>query len=255
MTQLRQGASLELTDAFPGETEVLGDLLERTLLAVEAEPQTQDRALTLVEDAEAVAIADDGDHQAVVGVGGDAEVDGKLADTLKDPMELAVAPDGRVFFAQRDGMVKLIKPGAKESIVLAKLPVFTGLEDGMLGITLDPNFAQNNWVYLNRSLPDTITDAKTGGKAGIIRVARFTLKGDALDLASEKTILEVQTQREQCCHVGGSLAFEARNPEQRGWESWTPEHASRSIDPQLGPVTHWSDWHDVTDGVVTVRLE
>ena len=138
----------------------------------------------------------------------DVEVDGKLADTLKDPMELAVAPDGRVFFIQRDGTVKLIKSGGKESIVIAKLPVFTGLEDGMLGITLDPNFAKNNWVYLNRSLPDTTTNSATGGKVGIIRVARFTLKGDALDLASEKTILEVQTQREQCCHVGGSIAFD-----------------------------------------------
>ncbi len=138
----------------------------------------------------------------------DAQIDGQFADTLKDPMELAVAPDGRVFFAQRDGTVKLIKPGAKESIVIAKLPVFTGLEDGMLGITLDPNFSKNNWIYLNRSLPDTTTNAATGGKVGIIRVARFTLKGDALDLASEKTILEVQTQREQCCHVGGSLAFD-----------------------------------------------
>ena len=138
----------------------------------------------------------------------DAEVDGKLADTLKDPMELAVAPDGRVFYAQRDGTVKMIKPGAKAGIVIATLPVFTGLEDGLLGITLDPNFDKNGWVYLNRSLPEIIKDAKTGGKAGIIRVARFTLKGDALDLTSEKTILEVQTQRETCCHVGGSLAFD-----------------------------------------------
>ena len=82
----------------------------------------------------------------------DAEVDGKLADTLKDPMELAVAPDGRVFFAQRDGMVKLIKPGAKESIVLAKLPVFTGLEDGMLGITLDPLTQDSCAFYENNVL-------------------------------------------------------------------------------------------------------
>ena len=139
----------------------------------------------------------------------DAVMDGKLVDTLKDPMELAVAPDGRVFYAQRDGTVKIIKPGAKESLVIAKLPVFTGLEDGMLGITLDPDFARNNWVYLNRSLPETTKDAH-GAKAGIIRVARFTLKGDALDLASEKTILDIPTQREQCCHVGGSLAFDGR---------------------------------------------
>lgn len=149
----------------------------------------------------------DGSFRKVI-LESDVEVDGKLADTLKDPMELTVATDGRVFFAQRDGTVKLIKPGAKESIVIGKLPVFTGLEDGMLGITLDPNFAKNNWIYLNRSLPDTTTNAVTGGKVGIIRVARFTLKGDALDLTSEKTILEVQTQREQCCHVGGSIAFD-----------------------------------------------
>ena len=140
-------------------------------------------------------------------IAADEAVSGKLLDTLKDPMELAVAPDGRVFYAQRDGTVKLTKPGAKESIIIAKLPVFTGLEDGLLGITLDPNFAKNNWVYLNRSLPDTFKD-ENGEQAGKIRVARFTLTGDQLDLASEKVIIEMQTQREQCCHVGGSLAFD-----------------------------------------------
>ena len=105
-------------------------------------------------------------------VDSDKAVDGKLMDTLKDPMELAVAPDGSVFYAQRDGTVKLTRPGAKESIVIAKLPVFTGLEDGMLGITLDPNFAKNGWVYLNRSLPDTFKD-ENGEKAGKIRVAQI----------------------------------------------------------------------------------
>ncbi len=140
----------------------------------------------------------------------DTQADGKFIDSLKDPMELAVAPDGRVFYAQRDGTVKMIKPGAKEGIVIAKLDVFTGLEDGMLGITLDPNFEKNNWVYLNRSMPPTTTNAVTGGKAGIIRVARFTLAGEKLDLASEKTIIEIPTQREQCCHVGGSIAFDGK---------------------------------------------
>ena len=127
---------------------------------------------------------------------------------IKYPMELAVAPDGRVFYIERDGRVKIIKPDGK--VVLAgKLPVFDGLEDGMLGLTLDPNFAKNNWLYLNRSLPDTFKDAN-GQKAGKIRSARFTLKGDTLDLGSEKTLVEVQTQREQCCHVGGSMAFDGQ---------------------------------------------
>ena len=32
--------------------------------------------------------------------------------------------------------------------------------------------------------------------------------GDTLDLASEKTLLRVSTQREQCCHSAGSLALQ-----------------------------------------------
>ena len=30
----------------------------------------------------------------------------------------------------------------------------------------------------------------------------------SLDLASEKQLLDIPTQREECCHVGGSLAFD-----------------------------------------------
>ena len=35
------------------------------------------------------------------------------------------------------------------------------------------------------------------------------MKGDSLELASEKILLEIPTQREQCCHTGGSMAFDA----------------------------------------------
>ncbi len=136
----------------------------------------------------------------------DRTVNGELKDTLVDPMELAVAKDGTVFFAERKGVVKMIRPGAKDPTVIAEIPVFTGLEEGMLGITLDPKFEQNGWVYVNHSLPETTTDSR--GKVGIIRVSRFTLKGDRLDPESRVTIYDNTVQREQCCHVGGSLAFD-----------------------------------------------
>ena len=138
----------------------------------------------------------------------DRVVDGEWRDTLVDPMELAVAKDGRVLWAERAGVVKLWKPDTKETVVIAKIPVFDGLEDGLLGITLDPDFLKNGWVYLNHSQPETQTNAQ-GNKSGIIRTARYTLKGDQLDLASAVTILDVETQRDECCHVGGSLGFDA----------------------------------------------
>jgi cytochrome c len=138
----------------------------------------------------------------------DANGDGVLDDSLKDPMELAVAKDGRVFYAERDGYVKMWSPQTKTNIVVAKLDVFTGLEDGLLGITLDPNFLQNGHIYLYHAVPETTKDAD-GKKQGENRVSRFTLKGDKLDLSSEKVLLSIRTQREECCHSGGSLNFDA----------------------------------------------
>jgi cytochrome c len=136
----------------------------------------------------------------------DATVNGEVKDTLVDPMELAVAKDGRVFWAERAGIIKMWRPDIKKTVEIAKIPVFTGLEEGMLGITLDPKFSENQWVYLNRSLPETYNDGQ--GKAGKIRVARFTLKGDSLDLSTETVVIDMEVQREQCCHVGGSLTFD-----------------------------------------------
>src|SRR6185436_7655642 len=89
----------------------------------------------------------DGNFRKVV-LDSDQPINGKLEDTLKDPMELAVAVDGRVFYAQRSGTIKMWKPDTKTTVEIAKIQVFSGLEDGMLGLTLDPNFAENGWIYL-----------------------------------------------------------------------------------------------------------
>ncbi len=54
----------------------------------------------------------------------DMLVNGQLEDTVKDPMELAVAPDGRVFWAERAGVVKMWKPDTKSTVTIAKIKVF-----------------------------------------------------------------------------------------------------------------------------------
>jgi cytochrome c len=143
----------------------------------------------------------------------DVNGDGKIIDSLKDPMELAVAKDGRVFYAERNGVVKMWEPKTKSTVVIGKLEVEDfaklNLEDGLLGITLDPNFIKNGWLYLYYSTPETHLD-QAGQKAGENILSRFTLKGDKLDLSSEKVMLRVATQREQCCHAGGSVAFDGK---------------------------------------------
>ncbi|MES2920871.1 MAG: ThuA domain-containing protein [Verrucomicrobiota bacterium] len=121
-----------------------------------------------------------------------------LDDNVNDPMALEVAPDGRVFFVERGGKVKVYHPSTQATTVAGTLPVFTGLEDGLLGLALDPNFATNGWIYLYHS-PNNQTPGNM--------LSRFTVIGDQLDLSSQKVLLQVPTQRTECCHSGGGMEF------------------------------------------------
>ncbi|MEE9297274.1 MAG: ThuA domain-containing protein [Phycisphaerae bacterium] len=122
-----------------------------------------------------------------------------VADT-DAPMNLAVAPDGRVFFVERTGAVRIYKPETGLTVTAAQIDVFTENEDGLLGIALDPDFAGNGWVYLYYS---------PAGPESKQHVSRFIAVADTLDITSELVLLEIPTQREQCCHSAGDLTFDA----------------------------------------------
>ncbi|MFM7102862.1 MAG: PQQ-dependent sugar dehydrogenase, partial [Verrucomicrobiota bacterium] len=137
----------------------------------------------------------------------DANGDGRVDDTLVNVMEIAVARDGRVYLAERAGVVKVLEKGAAHAREIGRVPVFNGLEDGLLGIALDPGFDRNRWLYLYYADPVTRTN-EAGLKTGENRLARFTVADGRLDPASERILLRVPTQRDDCCHSGGSLAFD-----------------------------------------------
>jgi glucose/arabinose dehydrogenase len=120
-----------------------------------------------------------------------------LDDNTANPMELAVAPDGRVFYVELGGAVKLYDPETSAVRTIARIPVHRGNENGLLGIALDPDFETNHWVYLFYSAPSP----------EVQHVSRFTVEGDTLDMDSEKVLLEIPHQREVCCHSAGSMRF------------------------------------------------
>ncbi|SKC09424.1 ThuA domain-containing protein [Dyadobacter psychrophilus] len=131
-----------------------------------------------------------------------------LEEKLDEPMELSVLDNDRILFIQRKGEVRLYNVKTKELKNIATIPVSTKYknkegkestgEDGLLGLNKDPNFAQNHWIYLYYSIPEAPKNV----------LARFEMKGDQLDLDSKKVLLEVETQREECCHTGGSIAWD-----------------------------------------------
>ena len=126
---------------------------------------------------------------------------------LNEPVELAVLPDERVLFIERGGAINLYTPSSRNYSRIGMLAVSTTYtdgergEDGLLGLAADPNFASNGWIYMYYS---------PAGPDPKNVLSRFTMRGDSLDMGSERVILEVPVQRDKCCHTGGSIAFDAR---------------------------------------------
>lgn len=117
---------------------------------------------------------------------------------IEEPIQVTIAKDGRIFWTERKGKVKLWNPLVKKEIELIKLPVYSGSEFGTTGIALDPKFETNNWVYVFYA-----HDARS-----VFRVSRFTLKTEVLDPASEKTLLEIPFTNRGCCHTAGAMTFD-----------------------------------------------
>jgi glucose/arabinose dehydrogenase len=71
-----------------------------------------------------------------------------VADHLDTPWEMVFAPDGRMFVTQRPGSVAVIEnDNVKIWLALDSVVQEIG-ESGLLGITLDPEFNQNRYVYI-----------------------------------------------------------------------------------------------------------
>lgn len=60
--------------------------------------------------------------------------------------DLAHAPDGRIFITELDGALKVLQNGVVSTVTT--VPKASGSEQGLLGITLHPQFASNGRLYI-----------------------------------------------------------------------------------------------------------
>lgn len=123
-----------------------------------------------------------------------------------EPTEMTILPDNDILISQRRGEIMLYKPETDSLTQVAVLDVYhktlntpgVNAEEGLMGIQKDPDFADNNWIY--------VYYAPTGDEQ-VNRLSRFKFRDDVFDMASEQKILDVGSDREICCHTGGSIAF------------------------------------------------
>ncbi|TWT67632.1 Soluble aldose sugar dehydrogenase YliI precursor [Posidoniimonas polymericola] len=120
-----------------------------------------------------------------------------IADDLRAPWSIAFLDDGRVLFTERPGRVRLVNTDLtlQDEPVLEVDDVLADVKLGLMGIALDPDFAESPYVYTACGYRD--------GDQKRVRIARYRWTGDAM--VDPETLLEGIPA--QFNHSGGRLRF------------------------------------------------
>src|SRR6185369_15764593 len=119
-----------------------------------------------------------------------------LARGVDTPWAIAFAPDGRIFFTERPGRIRVIKDGALQSAPWAAIDVYESGESGLMGLALDPSFAQNRFVYAAY----TYRDGEGKAKNRLVRLRDENGRG-----ALDKILLDNVAAANN--HDGGRVKF------------------------------------------------
>lgn len=108
----------------------------------------------------------------------DYQVD-TVAENLEVPWAIVFSPDGRVFVTERIGQLRIIENGVINPEPVKILNV-GGVEGGLLGIALDPDFEVNHYIYLYYTYNDFLSTFN--------KLSRFTEFDNKL--SDEKVLLD-----------------------------------------------------------------
>ena len=117
-----------------------------------------------------------------------------ISSGISNPTTITFAPDGRLFIAQRDGTVKIYTSGNVLAEPFIQLPAWAEGDRGLLGITFDPDFQNNKYVYLHYVSRDTF-----------IYLIRVKEENNVAVGAQE--LLYKTTVPTEWMHTAGALAF------------------------------------------------
>jgi glucose/arabinose dehydrogenase len=125
-----------------------------------------------------------------------------IAKGLQNPWGLAFLPDGRMLVTERPGRLRLVDREGRLSPPLAGVPEVHAVgQGGLLGIVLDPQFAENRRVYLAFA-------ERRGGESNSTSVFRGRLNAAATALEDGRVIYRQEPAFASRLHFGSRLVFD-----------------------------------------------
>jgi glucose/arabinose dehydrogenase len=125
-----------------------------------------------------------------------------VATGLEAPWGLAFLPDGKMLVTEKPGRLRVISATGAISAPVAGVPMVDARgQGGLLGLALDPQFAQNRMVYLSFSEPGE------GGNNTAVARGVFVDDATAPRLDKVEVIFHQEPKLASTLHFGGRLVF------------------------------------------------
>ncbi len=134
--------------------------------------------------------------ETVFGASTPVDFSDALVATVASPTDLTFAPDGRLLITTQSGKLYVYKNGALVStpaLTIGTSAICTNSERGLLGVTTDPSFSTNRFVYVYYTFKKFGTcDQNSPNSSPMNRVSRFTFNSgsDVINPASELVIVD-----------------------------------------------------------------
>jgi len=128
--------------------------------------------------------------------------EGKVITTgLSSPWGIKTLPDGRLLVTEKGGNLRIVTASGEISAPITGVPAVNPLnQGGLLGLTLDPEFATNRMIYW------VFSKVVTGGN--VTAVAKGKLSADFKALEGVSDIYASGPANSSVLHYGGRILFD-----------------------------------------------
>lgn len=124
-----------------------------------------------------------------------------ITSTLNNPWGVKMLPDGRLLVTEKPGNLRIVSTTGQVSSPITGVPAVNSTnQGGLLGLTLDPEFASNRMIYW------VFSEQVAGGN--ITSVAKGKLSNDEKSLEGVTVIYRTTPANPSTLHYGGRILFD-----------------------------------------------